>query len=69
MVQLVGETVCESSSVCQYRLALEQPRDCGALHPPTGLAGEAYWLRHDHQVFANVHGVGDRVPRPDMLWE
>ena len=50
-------------------LAFEQPCDCGAPHPPTGLEGQEFWLRRNPLIFANAHGVGNAVARPPLLWE
>ena len=55
--------------VPRHLIQIEQPHDCGAPRPPTGISGIEFWLQHDPAVFANVYGVGGSVLRPSVLWE
>ena len=65
-LQPVGRAVDEVT-VRRQQVALEQPRDCGAMQPPQGLSGIMYWLERDPFIFANMNGI--RVSRPRCLWE
>jgi hypothetical protein len=56
-------------TVPRHYLKMQQPDDCGAMVPPTGAQGVAYWLQKDVRVFANCWGAGKAVPRPRVLWE
>ena len=53
--------------VNRRQVAVQQPRDCGAMRPPQGLPGIMYWLERDPFIFANMNG--NRVSRPRCLWE
>ena len=55
--------------VQRHCVALHEPADCGAAHPPTGQCGIQYWLIVNPLVFANVWGVGEAVARPRILWQ
>ena len=61
-----GERVLRVPS---HRVQCEQPRDCGAMIPPQGFAGQVHWLERDHRVFCNGNGAGAAVARPRILWE
>jgi len=34
-------------TVRRQQVALQQPRDCGAMQPPQGLSGIMHWLERD----------------------
>ena len=69
VVPLAAGACTSAVAVPRHLLSVEQPRDCGAMVPPTGDAGVAAWLVRDASVFGNMHGVGAAVPRPAILWE
>ena len=45
-LQPVGRAVDEVT-VRRQQVALQQPRDCGAMQPPQGLSGIMHWLERD----------------------
>jgi hypothetical protein len=55
--------------VLRHLVSVSQPRDCGAMDPPTGDLGIEWWLKVDPTVWANAWGVSASFPRPACLWE
>ena len=58
---------CPVGRMNERDLLLEEPHDCGAMQPPQGDKGIAFWLEHDATVFCNA--AGTQVYRPRILWE
>jgi len=43
----VGTRAVDEVTVRRQQVALQQPRDCGAMQPPQGLSGIMHWLERD----------------------